>query len=216
MKVSERAKARELRQKGFSYNEILSQVPVSKGTLSIWLKDVELTEDQKNNLSNRSRSQGFGNNGNQIAWEKKKEKLKFDYQPPLHDPLYTFGLALYWGEGTKYRSSVVLTNADPKLLCCFIKWIRLFFCDDFERFSVGIHHHRPKEDEEIKKYWSEQLNLSLDCFIKSSCSISKSSNLKRILPFGTSQVTVRGKEVWKIRQKIDKSLDIISGIRTLV
>lgn len=46
-KLAEKLKAQELRVKGFSYKEILQTINVSKGTLSVWCKDIELTDEQK-------------------------------------------------------------------------------------------------------------------------------------------------------------------------
>ncbi len=44
MKFEEKQRARELRGQGFSYNQILEQVRVSKSTLSLWLRDINLTD----------------------------------------------------------------------------------------------------------------------------------------------------------------------------
>ena len=46
MRFEEKQRARELRGLGWSYNDILSEVGVSKSTLSLWLRDIPLTEEQ--------------------------------------------------------------------------------------------------------------------------------------------------------------------------
>ena len=51
-KFEEKIKAQELRLQGYSYNEILLQVKVSKDTLSRWCKDIILTKQQKLRLIN--------------------------------------------------------------------------------------------------------------------------------------------------------------------
>ncbi len=48
MKYKEKMRAVKLRRDGLSYNLILKKVKVSKSTLSIWLREVELTKEQKN------------------------------------------------------------------------------------------------------------------------------------------------------------------------
>ena len=55
MKSNLKAKAIELRRQGQSYSDILKVVNVSKGTISLWLRNVELTQEQKGRLTNRSR-----------------------------------------------------------------------------------------------------------------------------------------------------------------
>ena len=50
MDFSKKIKAVELRNNGLSYSEIRKSVDVSKSTLSLWLKDITLTHEQKNRL----------------------------------------------------------------------------------------------------------------------------------------------------------------------
>ena len=46
-KSKEQFNARELRKKGKSMKEIAKKLKVSKGSVSLWCKDIELTENQK-------------------------------------------------------------------------------------------------------------------------------------------------------------------------
>jgi hypothetical protein len=46
MKVLEKNKAIELRKQGKTFGEILSKIPVSKGSLSYWLRNITLTHGQ--------------------------------------------------------------------------------------------------------------------------------------------------------------------------
>ena len=46
MKLQEKFNAIRLRKQGKSYREIKKRVGVSKGTLSLWLRDIELTHRQ--------------------------------------------------------------------------------------------------------------------------------------------------------------------------
>ena len=48
-----KSKAIELRKQGFSYSEILKQIPVAKSTLSVWLKNVGLSKKQKQKLTKK-------------------------------------------------------------------------------------------------------------------------------------------------------------------
>src|SRR3989338_242518 len=45
--------AQELRKQGLSYREIMQQIPVSKGSVSLWCRDVALTEAQAEHLRQR-------------------------------------------------------------------------------------------------------------------------------------------------------------------
>lgn len=50
MKPTERKLAESLRRQGATYREILRKVSVSKSTLSVWLRDIRLTEAQKERI----------------------------------------------------------------------------------------------------------------------------------------------------------------------
>ena len=46
MRFEEKQRALALRRQGWSYNDILKEVGVSKSTLSLWLRDVPLADEQ--------------------------------------------------------------------------------------------------------------------------------------------------------------------------
>lgn len=51
LRLGERILARELRKQGLSFSEITKKIPnLSKGTLNGWLKDIELSQRQKDRL----------------------------------------------------------------------------------------------------------------------------------------------------------------------
>ena len=53
MRVVEKQKARELRSQGYSINEIKTKLNLSKSSVSLWVRDIELTDGQKKLLSER-------------------------------------------------------------------------------------------------------------------------------------------------------------------
>lgn len=211
MKPHEKKLAIELRKEGKSYNEITRLISVSKGTLNNWLKGIELTEEQIHHLTNKSRSGTRNGIRRKEIWEEKRQTLKDSYCPPIHNPKFMIGLGLYWGEGSKYsKTCTAMSSSDWIMLKAFTNWVNDFFPDDFSRFSVGIGHYYPERDDEIKRFWSEKLGIDLSNFIKSTFSVSKSSQRKKgnTLPYGTAQIRVAGEGNWKIRQKIEKSLEV--------
>lgn len=213
MKPERREQAIALRKEGKSYKEIMELVPVSKSSLSLWLRDVKLTKKQKNKLTS-IRGAG-GGEAKRKAWEVKRQETMDGYDPPLDDPNFMLGLGLYWGEGSKYsRTETVFTNSDPKMLRAFVVWVAEFFGEDFDRFSAEVHHYDTERDDEIKCYWSKLLGVPLTHFIKSQVHVSKSSGRKKgnILPFGTAKVYVRGCGSWKVRAKIQKALDLLGPV----
>ena len=215
MKSKEKSQAISLRKQGKSYNEISRLLLVSKGTLSRWLENVELTREQERLLSERSRVQGIaGGESRRKTWDDMRDAIKKSYHPPLDVPFFQLGLGLYWGEGDKYsRSGVGMSNSDPRILWNFKCWIEKFFADDYESFRLQIHHHYPDRDEVIKDVWSKWLEIADVFFCKSYFKPSMSSKMKRgnTLPYGVARLRVAGNGVWKIRQKIEVSFGLIVG-----
>src|SRR3989338_4065281 len=75
-KLKEKLYAQELRKKGYSYKEILTQISVSKDTISRWCKNIELTSEQKKRLQNNKL---FGQRkGSLVAAENKRKKRLCD------------------------------------------------------------------------------------------------------------------------------------------
>lgn len=210
MKIKEREKAEKLRRQGWSYNQISKEVNVSKGTLSIWLSDISLTEEQQTELKARCRMASIESGRlNRDRWNKLKKELKDSYVPPVNDAFFMLGLGLYWGEGDKNKSgSVGMANADYDVLCIFKKWAQTYL--DITSFSICIQHYQKNEDDNVKKWWSEKLCVPIDCFYKSTFSISKSSTRKRrSLKYGTAQMRAKGKEIWRARCKIEKTIEMM-------
>ena len=124
------------------------------------------------------------------------------------------GLGLYLGEGSKYNQSTTsMSNCDPTLLKICISWLKEFFSDDFDKFSIYVHHYYPERDNEIRNYWSERLQIPLLNFTKSGFDVSISGRNKKgnTLLYGTVQVRVRGRGSWRVRQKIQKAIEVLNG-----
>ncbi len=56
MKLVEKEKARALRKKGYSINQIVKEAGFTKASVSVWVRDIVLTKTQKKKLSERGRS----------------------------------------------------------------------------------------------------------------------------------------------------------------
>lgn len=213
MKISEKNKARKLReQEGLSYRTIAERLGVTKGSVSKWCKDIELTDEQLKISSNNCRIKNIlGGKRNKERWDKIKNDFLADYFPPFDNPRFMLGLGLYWGEGSKYSESTTeFSNCDHRVIKKFLEWLSEFF-QECKYVCATIHHYCPEKDNEVKKYWSNNLDLPLSCFRKSVFALSKSSAKKKgnILPNGTAHITCQGKDIWKVQQKIRKALAVV-------
>ena len=97
-------KAFELRKEGMSYSEIKNRLSISKSTLSLWLRDLPLSDQRISELrdNNPKRIERYRNTMNQ----KREEKILQSYEQAKHKlgkilkrDLFVGGIFLYMGEG---------------------------------------------------------------------------------------------------------------------
>ena len=173
MKAKERQEARKLRREdGLSIRVISERLGVSKSSVSQWVRDVELTDEQNQKLYNMNPAYNDalrGRNGSKVRDKYKKIRQGYQDQgrayvrywcgnPELD---YIAGCMLYWGEGSKGKNVVQMSNSDAVLLRLFVDFLREFFGVDDEKFSLHVSCYTTNglTVGEIEKYWLEQLAL---------------------------------------------------------
>src|SRR5882757_11038456 len=101
--------ARELRAAGWSIKEIERRLSVSRSSVSLWVRDVELGPEQRKRLLAQARL------GPLVAAERKAataREIRRGYQEECRrlarerDATYAAGCMLYWAEGSKSRNAV--------------------------------------------------------------------------------------------------------------
>lgn len=188
----------KLRAKGLSYSEILKNIPVSKSTISLWCRHVELTTPQKERLLHKSRENGLvGVKAIQtMFWQKRceafKEGVELSYELVAKDSKFVAGLMLYWAEGTK-KNSTAVTNSDPRIIRFMTRWLKEFFDIKPEQLIVALHLHPGQNENKIKGYWSRVTKIPLSNFRKSFIKAKGSGFRKNILQNGVVKVVVRTK-----------------------
>lgn len=171
--VQEKEKAINLRKKGSSYNEILKIVPVAKSSLSLWLKDLPLTNDEKRYLKTRTDANisrgrikaASENRKNRLVKEKLQiAKARLLFAKYCHDNLFHTGVALYWAEGAKRNSAFQFTNSDVDMVVTMLCWLERF--TDYHRNDLGyrLYIHKPYAHENCEKWWSQKMNVAITNF----------------------------------------------------
>ena len=199
MKKIEKEEAISLREKGFSINDIARAVNVSKGTVSLWVRDIELTTKQRDKLTKR----GFSVSAiekrrvNRIENTRLKhqivvDKAKQDINTISHQDLLLIGAALYWGEGSKVNRNVAsLANSDPAVIKIMMRFFKEICNVEPGKFRGHIHTFSHKNVEESEVYWSVVSGIPLNQFYKTYSKPSiASKNKKNSLPHGTFQIYV--------------------------
>lgn len=198
MKALEKKQALELRLNGKSIKEIAKLLGVAKSSVSLWVRNVELTEYQKKYLKEKGllKEKIERSRNTRLLNEKIKRDLiinpAIESVPEIDDEkLWLIGVMLYWGEGSKTRRAVRFANSDPDL----IKMMMLFFryiCEVPEsKFRGYIHIHEHLNYRAAELYWSKITDIPLSQFLKTYRKPNKSSqNKKDTLPYGTLDVYV--------------------------
>jgi len=178
-KVYEKAKAIELRKDGISITQIAKILDVSKSSVSTWVRNVQLSEEQILLLNSRVGSPSFN--------REKFAKLRDEYRQMGRENVYKFdsgrymsGCMLYWAEGRKGRPQAVISNFDSDMMMFFIEFIRDFFDVTNNKISVSLIWHQNNNGitfEDVKKFWLSKLNLPESCLKKST--IKQGSRQKR-------------------------------------
>ncbi len=205
MKTVEKEKARALRKQGKSINEIVKEAGLSKASVSEWVRDIILTEKQKNRLTEKGRnldsverrrlSRLFNENKRrQIIVDKAKE----DILKISKNDLKIIGCMLYLGEGAKTsRGSAKLANSDPDIIKITMRFFREICNVPESKFRVHIHTFDNADVNETEKYWSKITGIPRTQFYKTYIKQSIASLKKRkTLPHGTCDVCVNNTELF--------------------
>lgn len=175
-KVKEKQQALIMRRNGESIKEIAKALGVSKGSVSLWCQEIELTIQQKRRLKEKQIQAGaYGREIGAKSNKKKRlnaiEAYKFNGLKnigTLSDrDLLLLGIGLYWGEGIKSRSGMAaIVNSDPDIIKLSHRWFRKCFQVHDSEFRpyvyVSAHHHDRAND--IVKFWSTELRIKVEYF----------------------------------------------------
>ncbi len=199
MKRAERDKALVLRSQGKSLNEIVKILNVSKASVSLWVRNVALTEAQRQQLTARGYSVDAIEKRRINRMSKTKERHDSikklagrDIENISERDLWLIGIALYWGEGSKTsKGTLGIANSDPFVIEIMMRFFREIMQVPEEKFRCHVHTFSHLNARLAEKYWSNIAHVPLSRFYKTYSKPSIASKGKKdSLPFGTVQVYV--------------------------
>ncbi|WP_406142497.1 hypothetical protein [Streptomyces sp. NBC_01089] len=142
-----RAKARELRLQGMTYDRIQLELGCSKSSISLWVRDLP-----KPPRRTREDASAIAKRGWEATLQRRETERQETKRAAAEDigtlsdrELMMVGTALYWAEGTKdkphaRRESVAFVNSDPSMIQVFLAWLDLLGVDrGLLHFRVLIH-----------------------------------------------------------------------------
>lgn len=177
-KLEEKQKAIKLRKRGYSYSEVLKQVAVAKSTLSLWLRSVGLSKQQKQRLTKKkleSALRGAKKKREQkiVLINKIHQEAEKDIRKITKKELWLMGIMLYWAEGSKEKeyhpgSGIKFTNSDYSMVKIFLKWLIDIIGVEKKRigFEIYIHENCKHRLNNVINFWSKKLLFPQKCFSK--------------------------------------------------
>jgi len=171
-KYDKRIKARLMRRKGISIIIIARELAVSKSSVSLWCRDITLTEEQSKKLErNKGISLTTGQRmGAETNRKKKNDAIKIAdifgksiVNKVSKRELLLISAALYWCEGSKSEStsSFMFVNSDPDMILVMKKFLTGVMHIDPVDIVCAIQINRIHENR-IRKvliFWKKLLEL---------------------------------------------------------
>jgi len=169
--------ARMLRQEGKGIKTIANKLKVSSSTVSMWCKDIKLSEEQINQLEKNSHDPYYGR---RLGYVLKQQQIRKDKITKIKNEAKKIigeiserenliaGTALYWAEGFKKDKMVGFSNTDPNMIKFFLLWLEKCLGVDKEMIKLRVvvnesHKYRVKD---IYKYWEKVTNIPKEEFYK--------------------------------------------------
>jgi hypothetical protein len=215
MKLKLKEKAIRLRKSGLSYNEIMKKLnnEVSKSTLSLWLRDIKLSEHKQKRLHDNNPANGINTNYERLreaGIQRRKNYQKNGEIECKNMNLHLLGCMLYWAEGANDKHSVRFTNTDVEMLKIFIKFLKECFGlkpSDI-LFKCHIHVNLQRNIEEVEEYWRKQLELPKSSLRKHTVEVRDNKSKKLKYQNGCCTIMVHKTE---IAQRIFGAIKCYSG-----
>jgi hypothetical protein len=177
-KSVERLRAIELRRTGMSVKEISKNIQIAASTVSGWLKDIELSPEQRKTLY--ARQIAAGHRGRMIGAEKNRQKKIQTIEAAraiginaisalTQRELLLVGLGIYWGEGSK-SGTLSFINSDPTMVLLIKKWFECSFQVSTNDFIARVFINEIHRGRELKviTFWSTVLSIPVDQFRKTT------------------------------------------------
>ncbi len=189
----------QLRRKGLSIKLIAKQLRAAQSSVSIWVRDVELSKDQREALKKNIHSP-------KVIERRRQTRLKNELakRSAVIDKaakrvganlskreLWLIGTSLYWAEGTKNHGMVMFSNGDPKMIKLMLRYFRDVCQADENKMRARIHIHQNLDVSRAERYWREITNIPKDRFYKTYNKPNKSSKgTRNSLPRGVCEIYV--------------------------
>lgn len=166
-----REEARRLRREGWSLGEISAKLGPPKNTLTLWVRGVELSPEQRVSLKEReaaatARNQVLAAKAHRRAKLERLDAARDKAQVILdkpHNPHLANHIAaamLYLGEGAKADGVMAFANSNPQVIRYWLYLLRTSFAIDEGKLRLQLMYRADQNVDELMLYWSELTGVS--------------------------------------------------------
>ena len=166
-----REQAIGLRRDGLSYREISEHLMVSKSSLSLWLRDVPVSEEHREAMHKRLReSSATRAETNRALGARRRADIRevAVHQVPAlaESELFVAGVVAYWAEGAKNKpwrgsEAVRFMNSDSSMIRLFLAWAHLIGVSD-DRLVFRVQIHESADIAGAVRFWADVVGVSAD------------------------------------------------------
>jgi len=217
-KLDLKLKAQFLRKKGLSVKEIQKELKVSRSSVSLWVRNIQLNKKQLKRLYLNKKTGALKGS---IIGAKKKQREREDLTRKLiiegrkevgnvsTRDRFIAGIAMYFAEGDKKDGHIGFCNTDPNAIRFMVDWIREFCNLPKEKLRGALYIHDDLDEKKAKKYWSELTGIPLTQFTKSYIAKNNLNRLRKkkhiygVFRVSTSSVVLHRKLMGWINRVLD-------------
>ncbi|MEU6366134.1 hypothetical protein ABZ876_10315 [Streptomyces sp. NPDC046931] len=168
-----RARARELRLQGWTYDRIEAELGCSRSSVSLWVRDLPRPEPRYTPEEQQAlMREGLARRRAAEHDDRRKTKFAaFREIAALTDrELFLAGVALYWAEGSKSkpydrRERAIFVNSDPGVVQTYLAWLDLLEVDR-ERLGFRVLIHESADVQAAQRYWADIAGVDVSAFAK--------------------------------------------------
>jgi transposase len=164
------AKARELRASGRTYDEIAGELGVSKGSVSLWVRDLprrgrlSYEEFRKRNAQGVARYWAAERPIREARLQSISDSAAAQIGELSDREVVIAGAIAYWCEGSKNKphrnaNRVIFINSDPGLIRLFLQFLALAGVSP-GRLICRVHIHETADVAGTQRFWQMATGLS--------------------------------------------------------
>ncbi|GES32252.1 hypothetical protein AB0G60_25500 [Streptomyces angustmyceticus] len=169
-----RARARELRRQGRTYDEIQIELGCSKSSISLWVRDLPKPPPRTPEEASAIARRGW-----EATLKRREEERQRTKQAATSEigtltdrELFLIGVGLYWSEGSKskpHRRSerAIFINSDPDMIRVYLAWLRLLGVAG-ERLRFYVHIHESADVAAAERFWADLTGVDPSSFGKTT------------------------------------------------